>query len=126
MKSIGSRFLAAISVLLASAAGLFASTNPRYGGTLRIELQASKISFDPRQWKDGSPDSARDEKLAALVFDRLISLDNYGRFQPQLAVEWSHGCSPISRVSYYLASLHLQSKKPPSHLACLAMLSNDA
>jgi ABC-type transport system substrate-binding protein len=53
-------------------------------------LQASKISFDPRQWRDGSLDSARDEKLAALVFDRLLSLDNYGRFQPQLAVEWSH------------------------------------
>src|SRR5262249_28764091 len=90
MRSIGSRFLAAISILLVSAAGLIASTNPRYGGTLRIELQASKISLDPRQWKDGSPDSARDEKLAALVFDHLVSLDNYGRFQPQLAVEWSH------------------------------------
>src|SRR5262249_52761148 len=28
-----------------------------------------------------------------LVFDRLIALDNYGRFAPQLATEWSHDAS---------------------------------
>src|SRR6267378_4072857 len=28
--------------------------------------------------------------MGALVFDRLVALDNYGRFQPQLATEWSH------------------------------------
>src|SRR5262249_20126855 len=27
---------------------------------------------------------------AALVYDRLVSLDNYGRFTPELATEWSH------------------------------------
>jgi MarR-like DNA-binding transcriptional regulator SgrR of sgrS sRNA len=35
-------------------------------------------------------ESATDEKMGALVFDRLVALDNYGRFQPQLATEWSH------------------------------------
>jgi len=35
-------------------------------------------------------ESATNEKLAALVFDRLEVLDNYGRFQPQLATEWTH------------------------------------
>jgi hypothetical protein len=35
-------------------------------------------------------ESATDEKLGALVYDRLVALDNYGRFQPQLATEWSH------------------------------------
>lgn len=35
-------------------------------------------------------DSATAEKLGALVYDRLVALDNYGRFQPQLAAEWSH------------------------------------
>jgi hypothetical protein len=35
-------------------------------------------------------ESATDEKMGALVFDRLVTLDNYGRFQPQLATEWSH------------------------------------
>jgi ABC-type transport system substrate-binding protein len=38
----------------------------------------------------GTMESAADEKLGALVFDRLVTLDNYGRFQPQLATEWSH------------------------------------
>ena len=38
----------------------------------------------------GALESATDEKLGALVYDRLVVLDNYGRFQPQLATEWSH------------------------------------
>jgi len=69
---------------------LLSSQRPRYGGTLRIELHEAAISLDPREWKPGSPESAINEKLGALVFDRLVTLDNYGRFQPQLAAEWSH------------------------------------
>jgi len=46
--------------------------------------------LDPREWKTGTTASATNEKFAALVFDRLLALDNYGRFQPQLATEWSH------------------------------------
>jgi peptide/nickel transport system substrate-binding protein len=63
---------------------------PRYGGSLRIELRAASASLDPRAWTAGSLEEATNEKLAALVFDRLLSLDNYGRIQPQLATEWSH------------------------------------
>ena len=63
---------------------------PEYGGTLRVELHALTISLDPREWRIGTPEFATNEKFAALVFDRLIALDNYGRFQPQLATEWSH------------------------------------
>lgn len=90
MRLIGLRLVAAISILLIAAGSLRASTSPRYGGTLHVELQAAKVSFDPREWKEGSLEFARDEKMAALVFDRLIALDNYGRFQPQLATEWLH------------------------------------
>jgi len=68
----------------------FASTKPRYGGTLRVELLAQSVSLDPRAWKAGSRDFSANERLAALVFDRLVSLDNYGRFTPLLATEWSH------------------------------------
>src|SRR5262249_18487495 len=32
---------------------------------------------------------ATNERLAALLFDRLVALDSYGRFQPQLATEWT-------------------------------------
>src|SRR5216684_4716113 len=63
---------------------------PEYGGTLRVELRATWVSLDPRDWKVGTMELATDEKLGALVFDRLVALDNYGRFQPQLATEWSH------------------------------------
>jgi peptide/nickel transport system substrate-binding protein len=62
----------------------------RYGGILRVELPTTSVSLDPREWKVGAVESARDEKMGALVFDRLVTLDNYGRFQPQLATEWSH------------------------------------
>jgi hypothetical protein len=70
--------------------GALAARRPRYGGTLRIELRAGKISLDPREWKVGTAEFSANEKLGALVFDRLVALDNYGRFQSQLAKEWSH------------------------------------
>jgi hypothetical protein len=55
-----------------------------------VELHAASVSLDPREWRVGTAEFATNEKMGALVFDRLIVLDNYGRFQPQLAVEWSH------------------------------------
>ena len=67
-----------------------ASKSPHYGGTLRVEMRAASVSLDPREWKAGAVESAADEKMGALVYDRLVGLDNYGRFQPQLATEWSH------------------------------------
>lgn len=95
MRSIESPRFATISLVLAAicivvSASALPATRPRYGGTLRVELRAAKVSLDPREWKTGSLESATDEKLAALLFERLISLDNYGRFQPALATDWSH------------------------------------
>jgi peptide/nickel transport system substrate-binding protein len=95
MRSIGSRSFAAISVFIAALCFLMtlssrAAKRPVYGGTLRVEMQAAKVSLDPREWKAGTQEFSAGEKLAALVFDRLVGLDNYGRFQPQLATEWSH------------------------------------
>src|SRR6267142_476937 len=66
------------------------SEHPQYGGVLRVELRASAVVMNPQKWKAGAPDFASNERLAALVFDRLVALDNYGRFQPQLATEWTH------------------------------------
>jgi ABC-type transport system substrate-binding protein len=85
--------LALISLLFTGAWQANASTNPRYGGTLRVELHAADVSLDPRTWRDGSLEAATDEKLAALIFDRLVTLDNYGRFAPALATDWSHDTS---------------------------------
>ncbi len=92
MRSTKSRWLAAISLSLAflPAAELQATKRPRYGGTLRVELRTPVISLDPREWKPGSVSAGENQKLAALVYDRLLTLDDYGRFQPSLASEWSH------------------------------------
>jgi peptide/nickel transport system substrate-binding protein len=90
MRPINFRFLVLGSILLASSATGPAAEKPRYGGTLRVELSAASVSLDPRTWRVGSLESAANEKLAALVFERLVALDNYGRFQPVLATEWSH------------------------------------
>ena len=96
MRSTKSLWLAAISsavlALLVPVATL-ATNHPKYGGTLRIELSVATVSLDPRTWKPGSVAAADNEKLAALLCDRLVALDEYGRFQPALAIEWSHDAS---------------------------------
>jgi ABC-type transport system substrate-binding protein len=96
MKSIELRWLAGYRCLVALAA-LFlfalsaqATTKPRTGGVLRVELLANSATLDPHAWKPGSRDFATNERLAALLFDRLVALDNFGRFVPQLATEWTH------------------------------------
>ena len=96
MRCTKSLSLAVISfalLALLTPASLLASKHPKYGGTLRVELQVAKVSLDPREWKPGSVSAAENEKLATLVYDRLVTLDDYGRFQPVLAQEWSHDAS---------------------------------
>jgi len=96
MKSIelrwraGCKRLAALVTLFIVASGVHATTKPRAGGVLRVEFLASSASLDPRAWKSGARDFATNERIASLVFDRLVALDNYGRFVPQLATEWTH------------------------------------
>lgn len=87
------RLLVLNSFFLAVASNSRAAKNPRYGGTLRVELRAASVSLDPRGWQTGSLEAAANENLAALVFERLVALDNYGRFEPLLATEWSHDAS---------------------------------
>jgi ABC-type transport system substrate-binding protein len=89
--NVTTKRLAAAALLCAIVASVpECAERQRYGGTLRVELPAAAVSLDPREWKAGALDSATNEKLGALVYDRLVALDNYGRFQPQLATEWSH------------------------------------
>jgi ABC-type transport system substrate-binding protein len=90
MKFTWLRSIALISLGVLGGVSAGASTRPGYGGTLRVELRAASLTLDPREWKMGAVESATNEKMAALVFDRLVALDNYGRFQPQLATEWSY------------------------------------
>ena len=90
---VGRRALALVLAAQVFALASFGSTKPRYGGALRVEFLAAPVSLDPRQGKIGSREVATAQRLDSLLFDRLISLDNYGRFVPQLATEWSHDAS---------------------------------
>lgn len=79
MQRIVLPYLAAISLL-------GAATRPRYGGALRVEMQAAVRSLDPSQ----PPAGAAKAKLAALVFDRLVRLDENGIPKSSLALSWKH------------------------------------
>ena len=68
------RFLAAAS-LAALPARVAGVERPGYGGTLRIEMQA----LDPADAR---------ERLASLMYDRLVRMDERGRPQPALALSW--------------------------------------
>lgn len=84
--------LTAVFALLAAPSGRGAE-KPQYGGVLRVELRATGVTLNPSKWKAGSREDGDNERLASLVFDRLVTLDNFGRFQPQLATEWSDDAS---------------------------------
>lgn len=77
--------LFAISSLVLMAAGAFASSRPRYGGTVRVLLHDKVMSIDPLSEEEHP--AARD-RLAALTFETLTELDAQGRLSPRLASSW--------------------------------------
>ena len=77
--------LAAISLLALAA---HAAERPRYGGTLRVETRASLASYDPAAASSFDVADALRERIAALVFDRLVTMDANGHTRPALAVAW--------------------------------------
>jgi len=89
----GCKRLVVLATVLLFVCNVQATTKPRAGGVLRVEFLANSVTLDPRAWKPGSRDFATNERLASLVFDRLVALDNYGRFVPQLSTEWTHDAS---------------------------------
>src|SRR5258708_13871719 len=82
MRPIAFLLLAAAS-LLSVAAG---ETRPRYGGTVRVMLQAAPNTLEIT---GGTPaeywDSAR---IVTLMADTLVKIDLAGRAQPCLATSW--------------------------------------
>jgi ABC-type transport system substrate-binding protein len=67
-----------------------ASTRPQSGGILRVQMSERIASIDPRQWLPAPALAAATERVASLVFDRLIRLDDHGTLQPALAISWQH------------------------------------
>ncbi len=73
------RFLAVISLALVL---LPAATRPHYGGTLRVQMMDALPTLEP-----GEP--ARD-RIAGLIVETLVDLDDRGLPRPKLAVAWQH------------------------------------
>jgi ABC-type transport system substrate-binding protein len=76
--------------VMAAATGGTASTRPKYGGTVRVQMSERIATIDPRQWPSASLQAAAAEKIDSLVFDRLVRFDDRGMLQPALAVSWQH------------------------------------
>src|SRR5260221_3636098 len=88
----------AIFALLCTAAQ---AEPPGYGGTLHVKLRASSISLDPREWTLGSLSSGASEKLAGLVYQRLVALEDHPKNLPVLASEWApHTARPNWQVKH--------------------------
>lgn len=83
------RSLAAVSLLICWRA-VEVDGRPRYGGTLRVEMQEVVHSLDPAEWSESAPESAAKEKLISLLYEPLVRLDENGRPQAALALSWQH------------------------------------
>jgi peptide/nickel transport system substrate-binding protein len=86
-------------LLVASSAALVvapirAATRPRYGGTLRVEMQAKVLSLDSERAQTVAEYDAAN-KIRDLIFDRLVRLDRNGQAQPALAMSWEHDSQSI-------------------------------
>src|SRR5260370_23177735 len=92
MRHIESAFLAAASLLLLfGPAATQGATRPHYGGTLRVEMRERVTSLDPRQWPQDSVVAAATEKLAELVFESPVTLDDNVSPRQQLSVSLENG-----------------------------------
>jgi peptide/nickel transport system substrate-binding protein len=64
-----------------------AAVRPRYGGTLRVEMRAAVQSLASAA---AEQNSAAQERLAALIFEPLVTLDQNGQPRAALAFSWQH------------------------------------
>src|SRR5258707_14866624 len=86
--SLAARVILSAAAILLLASGAAASTSPQFGGILRVQISEHVATIDPRQWPSDSLSAAATERLASLVFDRLVRFDDHGIPQPMLAVSW--------------------------------------
>ena len=105
MKRLRLRSVAASSLLLLGLlATAPASLRPRYGGTVRVLLHDRVNSLDPAV-EDDYP--ATRDRIAALVFETLTSMDAQGQVRPGLADAWSSDSSKrVWRFQLRLAHFH--------------------
>jgi ABC-type transport system substrate-binding protein len=91
MRRTFSRSLAVISCALGlTLVAAHAATRPHKGGTLRVLMAAQPKSIDLRRLPEEPREQAAAELMMRLMFDRLVTLDEKGQPQPQLATGWHH------------------------------------
>ncbi len=82
--------VALLAAALLAAASAAASERPKYGGTLRVQISERVSAIDPRQWPSASEQAAAKQRVDALIFDRLVRLDDRATPRPDLAISWQH------------------------------------
>lgn len=85
---VGSRSAAVLAALIFCVALARASTRPKYGGTLRVELTTHVATLDPRQLASSPAAALAQERLDALLFDRLVRFNERGSLEGVLAASW--------------------------------------
>src|SRR5437868_10694683 len=76
------------SSLIGVAPSAAVAQRPRYGGTLRVQIQAAIFSFDAVHAPPGEAGGVI--KLDNLMYDHLVTLDSSGGPRPALALSWQH------------------------------------
>lgn len=85
MKHFTSLCLALASVCAAGV--LLAASRPQYGGTLRVEAEATVRSLDPAAVATDNAEAALRDRIVPLLFDTLTTVDING-LAPGLATSW--------------------------------------
>jgi hypothetical protein len=85
MKRFSSVCLALASVCAAGA--VVGAARPQYGGTLRVETEAVVRALDPAVAAGDAAEAATRRRIAPLVFEGLVSVNERG-LQPRLAATW--------------------------------------
>jgi len=75
------------SACLAAAVVVHAA-RPQYGGTLRVETQATVRSLDPAAAPADRSEATIGARVRSLVFETLVSVDPAGGLRPALAAAW--------------------------------------
>ena len=63
------------------------AARPRYGGILRVQVEATIRSLDPAAAASDSAEAAARARAMGLVFEPLVTVDEHG-LQPMLATAW--------------------------------------
>ena len=67
-----------------------AGSRPRYGGTLRVEMNAALNNLDPAEIPSDPAALEAKARLAPAVFETLVRLDESGKTQQWLPTYWEH------------------------------------